>query len=343
NEVVCKPVIGAVLLALIAACVTHKRTTEAYHRAEQKLGEVTVEQKRLNGKLNTAIEERNRVERDLRRATKMEALGQLAGGIAHEINTPIQYIGDNLRFLEESFEDIGTVLSKFHKLCVAARARGGMETEIGAVESAIENANLDFLQEEIPLATQQSLEGVEQVSGIVLAMKEFSHPSTKEKQPTDIKRAIETSLAVCRNEWKRVAEVSVDVDASVPSVVTIPGELNQVLLNLVVNAAHAIEATESDAMGCIAVSTRRDGEWLEIRVTDTGTGIPEAIREKVFDPFFTTKDVGKGTGQGLAIVQNTVVTSLNGELAYESEVGKGTTFVIRLPLDCSSAEKVAAE
>ena len=167
-------------------------------------------------------------------------------------------------------------------------------------------------------------------------MKEFSHPSAAEKTSADLNHCILSTVTVSRNEWKYVADLETDLDAGLPPVCCVPGELNQVFLNLIVNAAHAIGDVVGDSAerkGKIVVNTRRDGDWVEIRIADTGTGIPEEIRGRIFDPFFTTKDVGRGTGQGLAIAHNVVVDKHGGTLRVESEVGKGTTFIVRLPIE----------
>ena len=275
-------------------------------------------------------------------ASKLASVGQLAGGIAHEINTPIQYIGDNLRFLGKAHGDIATVLEAYGKLGQAAREAGVLGEHTAAVETAVEDADLDYLLEELPAATGQSLGGVDQVSQIVLAMKDFSHPGTKEKAATDLNAALESTLTVCRNEWKHIAEVDVDLDSALSPVVCLAGEMNQVFLNLIVNGAHAIEASGGDGQGRIRVSTRKDGDWAEIRVADTGSGIPADIRSKIFDPFFTTKEVGRGTGQGLAICRDIVVNKHGGKIFFETGEGKGTTFVIRLPLDGQAKTSEAA-
>jgi signal transduction histidine kinase len=166
-------------------------------------------------------------------------------------------------------------------------------------------------------------------------MKEFSHPGPVERMPVDINRAIESTILVCKSEWKYVAEVTTDLDDELPPVPCLAGEFNQVILNLIVNAAHAIADVNKDSggKGSIHISTRKDGPCVEIRVSDTGCGIPETIQSKVFDPFFTTKPVGKGTGQGLAIAHSVIVQKHNGTIQFESEPGSGTTFVIQLPLD----------
>jgi signal transduction histidine kinase len=346
NDCVTEPVNSPLHLARISAQVSLKRTMESLRQAhrdlERQFAERTAELQMLNDKLKTEIDERKRVEQGLERASKMEAVGHLAGGIAHEINTPVQYIGDNLRFLSESFEDVQGVLDEFRAFAETARKAGGLAEELTRIDDAVESADLEYHQEEVPQAIRQSLPGVEQISSIVLAMKEFSHPNTKEKTATDIDRVIENAFAVCRNEWKHVAEMELDLESAMPPVVCIPGELSQVFLNLIVNAAHAIEGLGDKEMGRISVSTRRHDGRLEIRVADTGGGVPDSIRKNIFDPFFTTKEVGKGTGQGLAIVHNIVVNTHGGELTFESEPGKGTTFVIRLPLeDCSELLEAA--
>ena len=207
-------------------------------------------------------------------------------------------------------------------------------------QTAAEEADLPYLCREIPVAIRQSLEGVGRVVEIVRAMKEFSHPDTAEKVPTDLRKIIESTFTLARNEWKYVAEVEMDFDPSLPPVPVLDGDLKQVILNLLVNAAHAIEdalAGETDRKGKITASARRDGDWAEIRIGDSGCGIPPEIRPRIFDLFFTTKDVGKGTGQGLAICRAVVVEKHGGTITFESEVGKGTTFIVRIPIPASSA------
>jgi two-component system NtrC family sensor kinase len=281
-----------------------------------------------------ALHERNLMEAQLRQAQKLESVGQLAAGISHEINTPVQYIGDNLRFIAESFTGLTRLLAEQQKLFAAAVA-GQFSAELTAgVEAAAGDADLPFLEKEIPKALQQSLEGVNRVAAIVNAMKEFSHPGVAEKTPVDLNKAIQTTITVARNEWKYVAELETDFDAGLPPVPCYPGEFNQVILNLLVNAAHAIGDVvrrTPGAKGLITITTRYDKRWAEIRVADTGAGIPMAIRDRIFEPFFTTKEVGKGTGQGLAIARATIVRKLAGELTFESTEGKGATFIIRLP------------
>ncbi len=279
---------------------------------------------------------REMIEMQWQQAHKMEAVGQLAAGIAHEINTPMQYVGDNVRFLLDAFNDLNKVINVYERLLEAARKASVDVKLIEEVTSELASSDIEYLRREISKAIDQTLEGVERVSRIVRAMKDFSHPGTTEKRATDIHKAIENTLIVCRNEWKYVAEVATDFDPDMPLVPCFPEDFNQVILNLVVNATHAIAdilERQSGEKGTITVQTRRDRSMAEIRVTDTGGGIPEEARPRVFDPFFTTKEVGKGTGQGLPIAHSTVVGKHGGTLTFETETNRGTTFIIRLPLE----------
>ncbi len=281
------------------------------------------------------ITDRKVLESQLVQAQKLESIGQLAAGIAHEINTPTQYIGDNTRFLQDSWGQLLGVVDAYRNALQDARADRLTSAKIDECEAAAVAADIDYLVVEVPKAIQQSLDGVARVTKIVSAMKEFSHPGTGEKAHVDINRAIEGTMTVARNEWKYVAEVVTDFDPSIPPVLCHAGEFNQVILNIIVNAAHAIAdvvSKEGSAKGTIAVTTKREGPWAEVRIADTGGGIPDAIRAKVFDPFFTTKEVGKGTGQGLAIARSVIVDKHAGTLQFETEPGRGTTFIIRLPL-----------
>jgi PAS domain S-box-containing protein len=282
-----------------------------------------------------AEKERDLMEAHLRQAQKLEAVGQLAAGIAHEINTPIQYIGDNIRFIEDSFAGLGQLLRDFQQLAAAVQTGSVTPALMAMVESSARTADITYLSQEIPLAVEQSLEGLARVTNIVRAMKEFSHPGTQEKIEVDLNRAIEATVTVARNEWKYVAELEMNLAADLPKVRCHPSEFNQVMLNLIVNAAHAIgdvvQKEPPGTKGVIKIRTRPDNGWVEITISDTGTGIPEPIRHRVFDPFFTTKEVGKGTGQGLAIARSVIADKHGGTLTFETETGRGTTFVIRLP------------
>jgi PAS domain S-box-containing protein len=280
------------------------------------------------------VTERRSMERELRQAQKLEAIGHLSAGIAHEINTPVQYVQDNVRFSRESWTSADELLS------LACRMRADMVNGECAQPSVLQfdtrwkEIDFDYLQKEVPIALDQSLDGLGQIGKIVGAMKVFSHPGSIEKAPIDINRAIESTITVARSEWKYVADVSTDFDETLPPVPCYAGEFNQVILNLLVNASHAVGdvVKDSGGKGAIALKTRRDGPWVEIRLSDSGGGIPEEISSKVFDPFFTTKEVGKGTGQGLALAHSVVVKKHSGKIWFENTPGKGCTFIVRLPL-----------
>lgn len=281
------------------------------------------------------ISERKLLEEQLHRAQKLESIGQLAAGIAHEINTPTQYVGDNTRFLKDSFDDLADVLSKNAKLLEACREQGFKSEFVTQLEEAIEFADTDYLMEEIPKAIGQALVGVDRIGKIVQSMKDFAHPGSADKQATDLNRAIESTITVASNEWKYIAEMVTDFDRSLPAVPCLIGEFNQVILNMIVNAAHAIADVVGDGnggKGIITIATKLKDDWAEISISDSGTGIKEEVRKKIFDPFFTTKEVGKGTGQGLAISHSVITEKHKGKIVVESELGKGTKFIISLPL-----------
>jgi PAS domain S-box-containing protein len=281
------------------------------------------------------ITDRKQLESQLAQAQKLESIGQLAAGIAHEINTPIQYVSDNTRFLKDSFGKLDELLSAYDCLLKSVQSGTASQPLAADVQSLAAATRLSYLRSEIPQSIQDSLEGVSRVAEIVRAIKEFSHPGPLEKTALDLNRAIESTILVSRNEWKYVAEVETELDPNLPLTQCVAGEFNQVILNLIVNAAHAIAdvvGQNPEAKGTIRVSTRRDGDWVEIRVRDTGTGIPEEARPNIFNPFFTTKAVGKGTGQGLSIAHTVIVQKHEGTIAFETELGVGTTFIVRIPV-----------
>lgn len=279
------------------------------------------------------ITERKKLEMDLRHAQKLEAVGSLASGIAHEINTPIQFVGDNLRFLQDTFASLESLLKKNEEIVTAATRDHAGCTAIEEMEQAAAEADLEYLMEETPKALNQSLEGVARVATIVKAMKDFAHPEQNNKLAANLNQALTSTLVVARNELKYVADVETDL-GDLPPVKCHLGDLNQVFLNLLVNAAHAIaEVVDGTGeKGTIRVRTRQNGGHVRIEISDTGCGIREDIRGKIFDPFFTTKEVGRGTGQGLAISRSIIVDKHRGTLTFASEVGHGTTFVIELPI-----------
>jgi PAS domain S-box-containing protein len=275
--------------------------------------------KELQERIETHEQERDRLALELRMAQKLEAVGRLASGVAHEINTPMQYVSDNVSFLSQSVEDLASVISAYR----VDHARGDeVATEVEA----------DYLLTELPKAMQRARDGVNRVTSIVRAMKEFSHPNTEARSSADINKALETTLEVARSEYKHIAAVEMNLQP-LPLVPCNIGELNQVFLNLLVNAAHAIEASGKNVSnGWIRITTQHSGADLIITFEDNGCGIKPENLDKIFDPFFTTKEVGKGTGQGLAISRSIVVDRHGGSLDVHSVVGTGTRFTIRLPV-----------
>ncbi len=285
---------------------------------------------------------RKAMELQLAEAKKLEAIGRLAAGIAHEINTPVQYVSDNVRFLGDAF---GTIRDWAENSPPTATATAPLTSGASASKLvSFEEEQWQYLSSEIPAAIEQSLQGLEQIASIVRAMKEFSHQGARngEKIGIDVNRLVRSAITVTRNEWKYVAEVRQELDSTAGTVVCIPGEINQVLLNLLLNAAQAIaqKFSSQERKGEIVVGTRRDSDSVEITISDNGCGIPQEHRDKVFEPFFTTKEVGKGTGQGLAIARAIVVDHHGGQIDFTSVPGEGTTFRIRLPLRSEHGQSV---
>ncbi|MFH2124221.1 MAG: response regulator [Pseudomonadota bacterium] len=282
-----------------------------------------------------ADQEHEKLNIQLLQAQKLESVGRLAAGIAHEINTPIQFISSNIAFLKEAFKESSHLINSLLELLESIKNGTVTEAQIEENDKIVVHLDWDYLQEEIPHAIDQSNDGLQRVTSIVQAMKEFSHPGSKQKVNTNLNQVIETTITISRNEWKSVATVDTDLDPELQSLPCLANEMGQVFLNLLINATHAIENqlgnNPEGKKGRITISTKQHDQHVEIRITDTGCGIPAHIHNKVFDPFFTTKDVGKGTGQGLTIAHDVIVGKHNGTLAFEAEPGSGTTFIIRLP------------
>jgi signal transduction histidine kinase len=282
------------------------------------------------------VTELRQLEAERMQGQKLEAIGQLAAGIAHEINTPTQYVSDNTHFFETAFKRLEPFLDAAEAMVEAKKQDAVTDEHFTTLKKTARKAKLDFVRREVPKAIEQSLEGLDRVATIVRAMKEFSHPGGGGMCPTDLNRAVQTTVTVARNEWKYVAEVEFDLAEDLPNVPVLPDELNQVILNIVVNAAHAIAAKlgeESAEKGTIKLATRLVEDHVEIVISDDGTGVPAAIQERVFDPFFTTKPVGKGTGQGLAIARKVMLDGHHGDLKLDSVEGEGATFTLVLPLE----------
>jgi PAS domain S-box-containing protein len=275
------------------------------------------------------VTDRRQLERELRHAQKLESVGQLASGIAHEINTPIQFIGDNVRFLDDAFTDQQRVLSAYRDAAVAANLP---LQDVRGIEDAVD---FPFLEREIPLAIDQTLDGVERVAKIVRAMKTFGHPNGESKAVADLNQAIRDTLVVANHAVKHSAVVETDL-GELPPVLCHIGDINQVVLNLVVNAAQAIAGSlDEGALGRIRVLTRLEGAEAVIEISDSGPGITPEVADRVFEPFYTTKEVGVGTGQGLSIAYTLIHDRHGGSIGFASTPG-GTTFTVRLPVDGSA-------
>jgi PAS domain S-box-containing protein len=314
--------------AMIGADITAKRE-EA--RKKQELQDRLVEE----------MKERERVVLELQLAQKLESVGRLAAGVAHEINTPIQYVGDSVQFLRAAYDDLTQLIESIEQrieIIPAGPTRDALRSDLSAL---LQKHDVNFIRSEVPRAFERTFDGVERVSTIVKAMKEFAHPDAHEQSPADLNHAIETTLLVASNEYKYVAKVNTDFE-TLPPVVCNIGELNQVFLNLIVNAAHAIHDAGKDAeTGEIHIGTSLEGDTAVIRVRDNGCGIPEDNISKLYDPFFTTKQVGRGTGQGLSIAHSIVVDKHSGNIDVSSRLGEGTEFVLRVPIDGRAARPAA--
>ena len=290
------------------------------------------------------VTQRRTLERELAQAQKLESVGQLAAGVAHEINTPVQFVSDNVQFVRTSLPDIVAVINAYRNLQQAVQSGGDVAAAAHLAAEAEKAADLDYVLENATPAIDSSMEGLARIATIVRSMKEFAHPDQAEKIHADLNRAIRSTLVVASNEYKYVAEIDAEF-GELPPVPCYLGEINQVILNLLVNASHAISDAVKDTggRGKITVRTRLDGDAVEISIADTGTGIPDAARNKVFDPFFTTKGVGRGTGQGLAIARSVIVNKHGGTLRFTTECGVGTTFYVRLPVDAATAAAGTSE
>ena len=275
---------------------------------------------------------------------RLETLGTMASGIAHEINTPIQFIGDNLQFISDSYTAIDQLLKRYAALHEAAQSAEVLSEEAKSVADALEEAELDFLREELPSAIEQSLAGIQQVARIASAMKTFAHRGSAEKELADLNQAIEMTVAISRNEWKYDADLELSLDPALPKVACFVGELSQVWMNMIVNAAHAIKAKPDQTRGLIEIKTSVRNNMVEITIADDGIGMPEDVQKRVFEPFFSTKEAGKGSGQGLAISQTIIAEQHGGDIQLWSKAGMGTRFTVRLPTevminDTASKEK----
>lgn len=315
---------------------------DSERRLEQRVERRTESLKHINAQLRLEMERRAKIEVELRQAQKLESVGRLASGIAHEINTPLQYVSDSCTFLQNATQDLVAVIVSNRVMREAVTSGLPVADALASISKTEAEADCDYLLAQIPLAIERSLQGLERVTTIVKSMKEFAHPDLSVPAFADINRAITSTLTVARNEYKYVADVEADLGA-LPMVSCHVGELNQVVLNIVINAAHAIEVnhTGNDHRGKISVRTSVREQFAVIEISDDGCGIPKSIIDKIFDPFFTTKEIGKGTGQGLAIARSVIVEKHHGKLTVESEPGQGTTFRIWLPITADAPKEMS--
>jgi signal transduction histidine kinase len=311
-----------------------ERTVEL-EKSHAWLSESTAQLFAAKQELEQRVHELATAKNQLVQAEKLQAVGQLAAGIAHEINTPIQFLGDSVHFLKEAYVGYKKLVAQYRSTveALASEATGAGQVQVSELRRIEEDIDLPYLDDNVPKTFVTCMEGIFRITTIVEAMKEFAQPDQREKSPADLNHALQATLAVARSEYASVAEVIAEW-GDLPPVLCHVGDLNQVFLNIIVNAAYAIQEVvgQGGTMGAIRIKTSREDDRVRIDIGDTGPGIPEAIRHRVFEPFFTTKAVGKGTGQGLAIARSIVVTKHGGSLSFESEVGKGTTFTIRLPI-----------
>jgi len=268
------------------------------------------------------ITERKAAEERMASSDRLESIGRLAAGVAHEINTPIQYLNDSVSFIREGVGELLAYIDKLH----AAMPQNPDNKPDG-------NDDVEYLREELPPALSRVADGLTRIAEIVRSMKHFSHADQREMSEVDLNAAIASTLVIARSEYKDFADLETSY-GELPKITCHGGQINQVVLNLVVNAAHAIGdvVARQGGRGKISVKTSVEGGFVVAAIGDTGGGIPEGIRARIFDPFFTTKEVGKGTGQGLSIARNVIVKGHGGELDFDSEPGQGTTFYVRLPI-----------
>ena len=338
-DFIAKPIDRYRVLVSVSNALQRRRLEVANRRYREQLETLVAQRTAALAEANDKLEETIRVLKETQaqmiHAEKMASIGQLAAGIAHEINNPTGFVTSNLNTLGDYFSDLHGVLADARALAQASLRTGPAASPqeprhaAARIEARADEIDIDYILSDIPGLIGESLDGLAQIGRIVSDLKSFAHPGEKKRVWTDINGCIASALNIAHNEIKYKATVTQDL-AELPQVMGNPQELNQVFLNLLVNAAHAIESS-----GRIHVTTRMNDGHVEVRVCDTGCGIPEDCRHRIFEPFFTTKEVGKGTGLGLHLVYR-IVESHGGRIAVESEVGAGTTFLVSLPMDAAA-------
>jgi len=283
----------------------------------------------------TDITEKKQLENRLLQAEKLESIGQLAAGVAHEINSPSQYISDNLSFIKDAFKDFITIFKDYKSMI--EKQKNGKIIPANLIQVLLEKEkkiDISYLMKETPSAIKQALEGIKKVTEIVQSMKMFSHPGKKEKTIENINTLLKSTTIISKNQWKYVADVNFDLDKNLPEIACYPAELNQVFLNIIINSTQAIKDkfSKNDKQGLIKITTKKQQNSIVIIIRDNGIGIPKKIQKKVFDPFFTTKPIGVGTGQGLSISRNIIIKQHKGKITIFSKENKGTSVKIKLPI-----------
>lgn len=276
------------------------------------------------------LAERRQLEAQLRQSQKLEAIGRLAGGLAHEMNTPAQYVGDHVRFVASSCESLLGVVRAYREALAAAGDAPLPADVLERLRALEEEADLEFLEEQTPRSARSASEGIGRIAGIVSALKEFANPEARARAPVDLRRALQATLVVSQGQYRNVAAVETDF-GEIPDVNCQAGEVNEVFLNLISNAVHAVEDAGRSGQGVIRIVTRAAGDGVQIDVSDNGCGIPPEVAERVFDPFFTTREVGRGSGQGLAVARSVIEEGHRGRVTFDSRPGEGTTFHVWLP------------
>jgi two-component system, NtrC family, sensor kinase len=284
----------------------------------------TAQLEAANRRLAEELAWRDRVETEIRVSQRLEAVGQLAAGIAHEINNPLQYVGDHLEFVNDATADLLTLVGRLDS-CLAGDAAEAVER---TARDAFESIDVPYMKRELPGALVAIQDGIQRITSIVRAMKELSHPGTRDARVADLNRALESALEISATSYRTIADLEKQL-APLPPVTCFIAELGQVFLNLIINAAQAMEG---QPRGKLIVTSTVDGDDVVVTIADTGGGIAPEIQQRIFDPFFTTKEVGRGTGQGLAIARAIVVDRHGGSLSFDSVTGLGTTFFIRIPI-----------
>jgi signal transduction histidine kinase len=317
----------------------YQHTDDARISVERSLGLMSSELLQRNEQLQADLLEIKRLELELRQVDKLRAVGQLASGVAHEINTPIQFVSDSLSFMQDALAELRQIAAGRQLVCdLVGRGENALPA-LASLEQLSLELEADYLVREFPLALERALEGVARVSKIVVAMKDFGRPDQRDRVFCDLNRGLTNTLIVAQSEIRQFADVELEL-GELPMVSCYAGDINQVFLNLLINAAHAIEQRFPGGAerGLIRLRSWLEDEWVFIEVSDNGQGIADVDRSRIFEPFFTTKPVGKGTGQGLAISRSIVADKHGGSLSFDSEVGSGTRFLIKLPVEAAANE-----